>query len=63
MCSADSYSVWYNDGIDFTFTTRKAEGIDNLHAQKAATKILRDGQLLILVGDKTYDARGVEIKK
>lgn len=62
ICSADSYSVWYNDGIDFTFTTRKAEGIDNLHAQKAATKILRDGQLLILVGDKTYDARGNEVR-
>lgn len=62
ICSADSWSAWYNDGIDFTFTTRKAEGIDNLQAQKAATKIIRDGQLLILVGDKTYDAQGNELR-
>ncbi len=62
ICSDDNYSAWYNDGIDFTFTTRKAEGIDNLQAQKAATKIIRDGQLLILVGDKTYDARGAEVR-
>lgn len=62
ICSADSWSAWYNDGIDFTFTTRKAEGIDNLQDQKAATKIIRDGQLLILVGDKTYDAQGNELR-
>ncbi len=62
ICSDDSWSPWYNDGIDFTFTTRKAEGIDNLQDQKAATKIIRDGQLLILVGDKTYDAQGNELR-
>ena len=62
ICSDDSWSPWYNDGIDFTFTTAKAEGIDAIHANKIATKILRDGQLFILVGDKLFDAQGKELK-
>ena len=62
ICSDDSWSPWYNDGIDFTFKTANSEGIDEINAAGKATKIIRDGQLLILVGDKTYDAQGNELR-
>ena len=40
------------------------EGIDQTSQEPKANsqKLIRDGQLLILVGDKTYDARGAEVK-
>ena len=48
-----------------TFTTgAPGQGIEDVQGNKLqSTKVLRDGKLLIIVGDKTYDARGVEIKK
>lgn len=55
---------------DYSFMVRAHfkdlhEGIETTPSNSPAQgeKLLRDGQLLILVGDKTYDARGVEIKK
>lgn len=41
----------------------KAQGIEDvLDGNAVRTKVIRDGQLFILVGDKTYDAQGKEIK-
>ena len=58
---------WYLDDVKAAVEAqRQAElqGIEEVQGDKVqSTKILRDGQLLILVGDKTYDARGIEIKK
>ena len=49
-------------GKSVSFTTSYGEGVEEVQGDNVqSTKILRDGQLLILVGDKTYDARGVEI--
>ena len=56
---------------DYSFMVRAHfgdlhEGIEDItlsNSPSKGEKILRDGQLFILVGDKTYDARGVEIKK
>ncbi len=51
-------------GKSVSFTTSHGQGIEEVQGDKVqSTKILRDGQLFILVGDKTYDARGIEIKK
>lgn len=42
----------------------KEEGIDDLYVQpqEEASKILRNGQILILRGDKTYTIQGQEVK-
>lgn len=37
-------------------------GLENLNGDKMATKILRDGQVLIQRGDRIYDLRGQEVK-
>ena len=51
-------------GKSVSFTTSYGQGVEEVKGDKVqSTKVLRDGQLLILVGDKMYDARGVEIKK
>lgn len=36
--------------------------IDNTNAELNAVKVLRDGQLLIIKGEKTYNAQGVVVK-
>ena len=52
------------DGQNGYFTEIATQGVEEIQGYKVqSTKVLRDGQLLILVGDKTYDARGIEIKK
>ena len=38
------------------------EGIHDVNEAIGATKILRDGQLIILRGEKTYTASGIEIR-
>lgn len=39
------------------------EALDDVQPDKLqGTKLLRDGQLLILVGDKTYNAQGAEVR-
>lgn len=49
-----------------TFTTgNPGQGVEDItpsNSPSKGEKILRDGQLLILVGDKMYDARGVEVR-
>ena len=44
------------------FTTGKLEGIENTAAEVKATKVLRDGVLLIEKNGRTYNAQGAEIK-
>ena len=41
---------------------KSSEGIDDIEVTSPATKILRDGQILILRGDKTYTITGTAIK-
>ena len=62
QCSASASS---ERSRQITFTTgAPGQGVEEVQGDKVqSTKILRDGQLLILVGDQTYDARGIEIKK
>ena len=46
-----------------SFTTQAPQGIDNVHSnQIKGTKILHNGQILILRGDKTYTVTGQEVK-
>ena len=46
------------------FTRKSIQGIEETpsNSPSRGEKILRDGQVLIVVGDKTYDARGVEVR-
>ncbi len=55
----------YPNGIDYSpFVYPNPEGIETTPSDSPSRgeKILRDGQLLIVVGDKMYDARGAEVK-
>jgi hypothetical protein len=40
----------------------RAEGIDQVETHTQGTKLFRDGQVLILQGDKTYTVTGQEVK-
>ena len=45
------------------FTQKGTEAVDQVQGDKVpSTKILRDGQLIIKVGDKTFNALGAEVK-
>ena len=56
--------VFSDQSFLYVTTSPSTEGVEEVQGDKVqSTKVLRDGQLLILVGDKTYDARGIEIKK
>ena len=45
------------------FVYPDTEGIEQIvNRQSSNIKVLRDGQMLILVGDKTYNATGVEVR-
>ena len=44
------------------YFTVKGEGIDNAKANAKAVKVIRDGHLVIKVGDKLYDAQGKELR-
>ena len=61
-CSEDTYS---DDAVIRFTTPSTTEGMEKTPSDSPSRgeKILRDGKLYIIVGDKTYDARGVEIKK
>ena len=39
-----------------------SQGIEQANADAKAVKVLRDGQILILRGEKTYTATGIEVK-
>jgi len=48
---------------EFTTTGEIATGIDNIQGNEVqSTKVLRDGQIFILRGDKTYTLQGQEVK-
>ena len=63
QCSASASSE-RSRTISFT-TGAPGQGIEDVTPSDSPSrgeKILRDGKLLIIVGDKTYDARGVEVR-
>ena len=54
----------YSNGIkDDHFIYPNTQDVEEVQGDKVqSTKVLRDGQLYIVVGDKMYDARGVEVR-
>ena len=55
--SMESYSS------SFSFTTGHGEGIEDVRRTDVqSTKVLREGQLMIKVGEKMYNATGVEVR-
>ena len=44
------------------FFGKKSQGIENTTDGVKAVKVIRDGQVLILKGDKTFNVLGTEIK-
>ena len=55
-----NYTNWHSFK---TLGENPHEGIEDVQGDKVqSTKVLRDGKLYIVVGDKMYDARGVEVK-
>jgi len=42
--------------------TNPDEAIDQIHTGETATKILRDGKLLIIRGNRIFDVLGVQIR-
>ncbi|MCR5532281.1 MAG: leucine-rich repeat domain-containing protein [Paludibacteraceae bacterium] len=53
-------TVLYSETIDFTMPA--PQGIDDINAATKSQKIVRDNQVLILRGDKTYTLTGQEVK-
>jgi hypothetical protein len=45
-----------------TYTDNSAAGVEEHRAEEANQKIIRDGQILIIRGEKTYTVTGQEIK-
>lgn len=45
-----------------SFITKSPQGIDDVEADSKSTKILRDGQVFIQKGEKTYTVTGQEVK-
>ena len=55
--------ISYSEGVGTLFTTLSAdEGIDEIRADGKATKVIRDGKILIIKGDKTFDILGAEVR-
>ena len=62
-CNEDgSLLVTANATVTCTFVLEPVTAIDPLHDGTPATKILRDGQLFILRGNKTFTATGKEVQ-
>ena len=55
-----TYEIKHGDVL--LLERKSSEGIDDIEVTSPATKILRDGQILILRGDKTYTITGTAIK-
>ncbi|MBO7458499.1 MAG: leucine-rich repeat domain-containing protein [Paludibacteraceae bacterium] len=53
-------SVLFTKSIDFTMPS--SQGVDQTESNENMQKVLRDGQVLILRGEHTYDAQGKLIK-
>jgi len=45
-----------------TYEANSREGVDNIYLDSQVQKLFRDGQILILRGDKTFTLQGQEIK-
>lgn len=58
--AADATGKFYLRNVKITVTG--ATNIDNIAAQGKTTKIIRDGQILILRDGKTFNALGAEVK-
>ncbi len=58
-CTATSQSEY---SALFFYTYDPQQGIDEIRAAGKATKIIRDGKVLIIKGDKTFDVLGAEVK-
>ena len=57
--ASSNFIAWVQDCV----TDAAATGLNDIQADyPSAQKIIRDGQVLILKGDKTYNALGIEIK-
>lgn len=54
------YRFAYEGPVRFVLPSE--EGIENTQSETNSQKILRDGQLIILRGEKTYTASGIEIR-
>lgn len=50
------------NGTDINVTYNGTQDVENISSDIKAAKILRDGQILILRGDKTYTMQGQEVK-
>lgn len=50
------------NGTDINVTYNGTQDIENISSDIKAAKILHDGQILILRGDKTYTLQGAEVK-
>ena len=49
--------------VDFTLVIEEQQGIEDVPAaQQPATKLIRDGQIYILRGEKVYTLQGQEVK-
>ena len=71
--SNTAYDVWvvaYGSGNLYSvesqkvrFTTLAGQGLDDVQSDKVqSTKVIRNGQIFIIRGDKTFNALGVEIQ-
>lgn len=59
------YEIWVGNfcgASESVFLTTAPEGIDEIRAAGKAAKTLRDGQLVIIKGDKTFDVLGAEVR-
>ena len=58
------YTVSDDDGEPplYKYTKPYPEGISNIGTAEAVTKVMRDGQMLILRGEKAYTLTGTEIR-
>ena len=55
-----NYEIKHGDVL--LLERKLSEGIDDIEINQPATKILRDGQIFILRGDKTFTLTGQEIR-
>ena len=54
--------TWTYETNTLTITFPTTTALDNTAAQEKATKILRNGQIFILKGDKMYNVMGAVIR-
>ena len=62
VIAKDAYGTTIDTKSGSFTTTGEPQGIEDVLSPEKATKILRNGQILILRGDKTYTLQGQEVK-